>query len=79
MRPVMVKILEATPKDNHKIAVKLDNGKAGIFDASQFLDKGIFVELKEPGYFRQIKVHGRSISWPHNQDFCADTIEALLT
>ena len=75
----MVKILEAIPKENHKINIKLDNGKVGVFDVSQFLDKGIFVELKEPSYFHQVKVHGRSISWPHDQDFCADTIEALLT
>lgn len=75
----MVKILEATPTENYRIVVKLDNGKSGLFDVSAFLDKGIFKELKDPGYFKLVKVRGRSISWPHSQDFCADTIEALMT
>ncbi|MBN1576481.1 MAG: DUF2442 domain-containing protein [Chitinispirillaceae bacterium] len=75
----MIKILEAKPLENHTIAVKLDNGKSGIFDVSPFLDKGIFNELRDIIYFRQVKVHGRSVSWPHSQDFCADTIEALMT
>lgn len=74
----MVKVIEAKPLENYSIAVKLDNGKSGIFNVSEFLDKGIFNELQDINYFRQVQVHGRSISWPHSQDFCADTIEALM-
>jgi len=74
----MVKIIEAKPGNDYTILVKLDNGKSGIFDVSPFLDKGIFQELKDKHYFEQVIVCGRSISWPHDQDFCADTIEALI-
>lgn len=74
----MVKILEAKPMENYTIAVKLDNGKTGVFDTSEFLDKGIFTELRDINYFHQMRVNGRSISWPHSQDFCADTIEVLM-
>lgn len=75
----MVKILEAKPMEDNKIAIKLDNGKSGVFDTSVFIDKGIFRKLKDFRYFYQMKVCGRSISWPHSQDFCADTIEVLMT
>ena len=61
----MVKILEAKPLENYTIAVKLDNGKSGVFNITEFIDKGIFRELHDLNYFRQIKVNGRSISWPH--------------
>lgn len=74
----MVKIIEAIPGRNHTLAVKLDNGKTGVFDVSPFLDKGIFRELKDERYFAQVAVRGRSICWPNSQDFCADTIEALM-
>ncbi len=74
----MVKVIEAKPGDNYTLAVKLDNGKNGKFDVLPFLDKGIFRELKDKDYFRQVQVRGRSVGWPHEQDFCADTIEALI-
>jgi hypothetical protein len=74
----MVKVSEALPGKDYKLSVKLDNGRSGTFDVLPFLDKGIFTELRDKTYFAQVKVHGRSISWPHKQDFCADTIEALM-
>lgn len=74
----MVKVIEAIPSENYKIRVKFDNGKSGYFSVTPFLDQGIFQELKDVQYFRQVAVRGRSIFWPHQQDFCADTIEALL-
>lgn len=74
----MVKVVEAIPTENYKIKIKQDNGKTGFFSIVPFLDKGIFQELKDETYFRLVAVRGRSISWPHQQDFCADTIEELL-
>ena len=75
----MVKIIEAVPHDNYSLAVRLNNGKSGFFDVSPFLDKGIFQELKDIRYFEQMHVRRRSIFWPNDQDFCADTIDELMT
>ncbi|MBU0568226.1 DUF2442 domain-containing protein [bacterium] len=75
----MIKIIEAVPCNNYTLAIKLDNGKSGIFNVTPFLDKGIFQELKDKHYFEQVHVRGRSIFWPHEQDFCADTIDELMT
>jgi hypothetical protein len=74
----MVKIIKAVPRDDYCIDIILDNGKTGSFKVSPYLDKGIFTELKDINYFLSVKVRGRSIYWPHNQDFCADTIEAEM-
>ena len=74
----MIKISEALPGEDYKLYIKLDDGRTGTFDVFPFLDKGIFSELRDKSYFAQVKVCGRSITWPHKQDFCADTIEALL-
>jgi len=75
----MVKIIEAIPHDKYSLTVRLDNGKSGSFDVSPFLNKGIFQELKDIRYFEQVHVRGRSIFWPNDQDFCADTIDELMT
>jgi hypothetical protein len=79
MRIEMIKITEITPTDNHTIIVKLDNGKSGVLDVKEYLNLGVFSELKDIEYFRQVRNHGRYISWPNEQDLCADSIAASLT
>ncbi|HEX2958218.1 MAG TPA: DUF2442 domain-containing protein [Chitinispirillaceae bacterium] len=74
----MVRVIEAIPVENYKLKITLDNRKTGYFSVKPFLDKGIFQELKDENYFRLVAVRGRSIFWPNQQDFCADTIEELL-
>jgi hypothetical protein len=51
------------------VRVILDNGKMGAFNVAPFLDKGIFKELQDKNHFNQVMTRGRSICWPHDQDF----------
>jgi hypothetical protein len=48
-----------------------------VFDVSSFLDKGIFQELKDESYFKQVSVTFGGIQWPHEQDFSKDTLYLL--
>jgi len=75
----MIRINEITPTDDYTIIVRLDNGKSGVFDVKEYLNMGVFSELKDIEYFRLVRNHGRYISWPNEQDFCADSIAASLT
>lgn len=75
----MIRITEITPKDNYTIVIKLDNGRVGTLDVKEYLEMGVFKELKDLEYFRQVKNHGRYIAWPNEQDLCADSIAASLT
>lgn len=68
-------VISVEPRENYILFVTLSNGKAGIFDVSGYLDKGIFTELKDPGYFKQARPAFGGVVWPHEQDFSADTIE----
>lgn len=61
-------------RDDYKLVVTFDNGEKKIFDVSPFLDKGVFVELKNIGYFKQAKVAFGAVEWPHEQDFSKDTL-----
>lgn len=74
----MVKITNIEVRENYSLFIELDNGKKGIFDAKPFLDKGIFKELRDLHYFTRFTNKGRSIEWVHEQDFSADTLEALM-
>jgi len=74
----MIKITEIAPNDNYTITIKLDDGRIGILDIAEYLEMGVFKELKNIEYFRQVKNHGRYIAWPNEQDLCADSIAASL-
>ncbi len=74
----MVKVISVEAIENHKLLVSLSNSKKGIFNVSPYLDKGVFRELRDPEYFRRVRVAYGGVTWPHEQDFSAETIEYEL-
>jgi len=71
----MNKVISVEAKENYLLHVRMSNGKAGNFDVSPYLDKGIFKELKDKEYFRKVRPVFGGVAWPNEQDFSADTIE----
>jgi len=71
-------IVEFEILPDHRIKVTLSNGNKGIFDASPYLDKGIFNELKNQDYFKKARIEFGTIVWPNGQDFSPDTIEIKM-
>ena len=67
----------AEPMPNYKLKVQFDNGEVKQFDVEPFLDKGIFVELKDEAYFSQVSVAFGAVQWPNEQDFSNDTLYIL--
>ena len=63
-----------TPTDDYKLLLTFTNGEHGIYDCSPLLDFGVFQELREEGYFQQVTVADGTVTWPHNQDICPDTL-----
>jgi len=71
MNPRVKKVI---PNDNYTLCITFDNEEHKVFDMRPLLDFGIFQELKNPQYFKEVKpLHG-SIAWPHGQDICPDTL-----
>jgi hypothetical protein len=64
--------------DDYMLRIHLSNGNSGIFDVSPYLDKGVFTELRDPQYFRRVRVAFGGVMWPHEQDFSPETIEYEL-
>lgn len=67
----------AEPLPNYKLKVLFDNGEQKEFDVEPFLNKGIFVELKDEEYFSQVRVAFGAVQWPNEQDFSNDTLYLL--
>lgn len=67
----------AEPLENYKLKVHFDNGEVKEFNVEPFLDKGIFVELKDEEYFAQVSVAFGAVQWPNEQDFSNDTLYLL--
>jgi hypothetical protein len=62
------------PNPNHTLTLVFTNGEVRVFDVKPYLEKGIFQELKNSGYFGSVRPFLGSIQWPHGQDFCPDTL-----
>jgi hypothetical protein len=74
----MTKVISVHPIEDYKLRIEFSNGRKGIFDVSPYVDKGVFVELKDRAYFRSVRPAFGGIMWPHEQDFSAETIEYEL-
>jgi len=67
------------PMPNYRLRIMFENDETKEFDATPFLDKGIFNELKNENYFKQVRVSFGSVEWPNEQDFSKDTLYLLGT
>ena len=67
-----VKAVRAKP--DYQLEITFTNGEVGTYDCRPLLTFGVFVELKDEAYFRQVHVVNGTVAWPHEQDICPDTL-----
>ena len=68
------RVSEVVPTDDYKLKLVFTNGERGFYDCSGLLNFGVFQELQDMNYFKQVRiVHGTTV-WPHEQDICPDTL-----
>ena len=60
--------------EDFTLTIKFQNGEEKIFDMGIYLNFGVFKELKDLSYFKQVKPFMGTIAWPHGQDVCPDTV-----
>ena len=70
----MLKVNKVNANDDYTLFVELSDGRTGVFDVKPYLDKGVFTQLKDKDYFKQVKPFFCGIVWPNEQDLSADTI-----
>ncbi len=60
--------------DDYQLKINFNNGEHGVYDCTPLLNFGVFKELVDIRYFKQAKALDGTVSWPHKQDICPDTL-----
>jgi hypothetical protein len=60
--------------DDYELEVSFDNGESRRFDVKPYLDRGIFVRLRDHAVFRAPRVVAGSVEWPGGLDLSYDTL-----
>jgi hypothetical protein len=68
------RVKSVTPNPDFTLTLKFVNGEVGIYDCKPVLDFGVFTELRDAQHFNQVRVVNGTVSWPHEQDICPDTL-----
>lgn len=70
----MKKVIEVAVLPNYKLELVFENAEKRIFDVSPYLGFGIFAELKDENYFKNISLKYDSVAWQNGQDFSPETL-----
>ena len=70
----MKKVIAVTANDDFSLDLKFNDGSAKRFDARPYLDYDAFRELKDPEYFKQVRLAFGTVQWPNEQDISPETL-----
>ena len=76
MNPRVAKVV---PLENHQLKITFTNGEVRLFDVSPYLNGAVFQPLRNPGYFKTVRVAHGTVIWPNEADFCPDPVYELST
>ena len=65
------------PNDDYTLTLTFTNGEVRVYDMKPWLDKGVFRELQNIGYFRCVHIDRAgfgTVEWSHEQDVCPDML-----
>ena len=71
-----MRITELCPQSNGVLFIVADDGRAGSFDVSPYLEYEAFEDLRDPAEFMKVFNGGYFVEWDCGADLSADTIEA---
>jgi hypothetical protein len=57
-----------------QVELQFEDGFFGRVDLGPALWGPVFVPLKDPAYFRQVRLEDDTIRWPNEADFCPDVL-----
>lgn len=66
------------PLPDYRIYVEIMDGRKGIFDMKPYLNFGVFQELQDVNYFKQVGILFGAVTWPHEQDIAPETLLAEM-
>ena len=62
------------PLDGYHISVEFEDGTAGEFDMTPYLDKGVFKSLRDKTVFDRVRVEYGTAVWPGGVDIAPENV-----
>jgi hypothetical protein len=66
-------VTDVEPVSGHELRLTFEYGEQRLLDMRPYMI-GVFTELKDPDYFRKVRVEDGSIAWPNGQDLAYDML-----
>jgi hypothetical protein len=65
--------------DGYKLTLTFNDNKIKIVNLETYLDKGIFLVLRDLDYFSRVQLNKEAgpIVWPNEADFCPDVLYTI--
>jgi len=73
-KPLNPRVVAVVPNDDYTLTLTFTNGEVKVYDMNPLLDKGVFRDLQNIGYFRCARIAHGTVEWPREQDICPDTL-----
>lgn len=72
--PFPITATEVQALGGYRLSLCFQNGKRGIFDMKPYLDKDIFKDPENPGYFSLVSIENGAASWPNGADIAPERL-----
>jgi len=70
----MNRVVDAKANEDFSLDLKFDDGSVKRFDVTPYLNLGVFRELRDADYFKQVTIAFGTVQWPNEQDISPDTM-----
>ena len=70
----MNRVIDAKANEDFSLDLKFDDGSMKRFDVTPYLNLGVFRELRDADYFKQVTIAFGTVQWPNEQDISPDTL-----
>ena len=69
-----IKVVAVKANADFSLDLEFNDKTAKRFDVKPYLNLGVFNELRDFNYFKQVSIAYGTVQWPHEQDFGPDTL-----
>ena len=70
----MIAINSVQPLDNYKLLLTFNTNESKVFDMNEYLDHGLFKQLKSKELFDTVRISFDTIQWANGLDLCPEVL-----
>lgn len=70
----MFAVKKVKPLDDYILLLEFENNEVKYFDMKDYLDHGLFKELKNKAVFDSVKVYYDTVNWSNGVDICPEVL-----